>query len=133
MCPATNACWSAFRAASGSGTIPYFMSEDGGLCTHDKMQVVVLPEFVTSASVKLYATGELPRIPADYRANGFSYIVIPAFSDVHQTFAKECSTWPGFFDRPLVGWIAGIDLKDLGGSPRSWTERPAKSQIRKRQ
>jgi hypothetical protein len=96
------------------GTIPYFMSEDGGLCTHDKVQVVVLPDFVTGATVKLYDTGELSRIPGDYTVNGFSYIVIPAFSEAHQKFAKECSTWPGTFDRPLVGWIAGIDLKDLG-------------------
>ena len=96
------------------GTIPYFMSEDGGLCTRDKVQVVKLPDFVTAATVKLYDASGLARIPADYQANGFSYIVIPAFSEAHQKFAKDCSTWPGVFDRPLVGWIAGVDLKDLG-------------------
>lgn len=96
------------------GTIPYFMSEDGGLCTHDKVQVVVLPDFVTAATVRLYEAGEMSQIPSDYKANGFSYIVVPAFSEAHQKFAKECSTWPGVFNRPLVGWIAGIDLKDLG-------------------
>lgn len=95
-------------------TIPYFMSEEGGQCTHEKVQVVVLPDLVTAATVKLYPVHELTRVPADYPPNGFSYIVIPAFSEAHQTFAKECSTWPGIFDRPLVGWIAGIDLKDLG-------------------
>jgi hypothetical protein len=96
------------------GTIPYFMSEEGGLCTHDKVQVVVLPDFIAAATVKLYPAGELSHIPADYSTNGFSYVVIPAFSEAHQTFAKECSTWPGVFNSPLVGWIAGIDLKDLG-------------------
>jgi hypothetical protein len=96
------------------GTTPYFMSEDGGLCTHDKVQVVVLPDFVTGSTVKLYDVAELPQIPGDYKENGFGYIVVPAFSEAHQKFAKECLTWPGTFDRPLVGWIAGIDLKDLG-------------------
>jgi hypothetical protein len=96
------------------GTTPYFMSEDGGLCTHDKVQVVVLPNFVPAATLKLYPADELSQIPADYPANGFSYIVIPAFSEAHQQFAKECSTWQGVFNRPLVGWIAGIDLHDLG-------------------
>jgi uncharacterized protein DUF6976 len=96
------------------GTIPYFMSEDGGLCVHDKVQVAVMPDFVTDATVRLYPPDELYRIPADYKPNGFSYILIPAFSDAHQRFAKECSSWSGIFDRPLVGWIAGIDLKDLG-------------------
>jgi hypothetical protein len=95
------------------GTTPYFMSEDGGLRTHDKVQAIALPDFVSAVSVKLYHADELSHIPTDYPANGFSYIVIPAFSKAHQQFAKECSTWRGVFDRPLVGWIAGIDLNDL--------------------
>jgi hypothetical protein len=96
------------------GTIPYFMSEDGGLCTKDQVQVAVLPDFVSGIAVKLYDTGALAQIPADYKPNGFAYIIIPAFSEAHQKFAHDCSTWPGVFDRPLVGWIAGIELKDLG-------------------
>lgn len=96
------------------GTIPYFMSEEGGLCTHERLQVAVLPDFITEFTAKLYSAGELSNIPADYKANGFSRIVIPAFSEAHRKFAEECSNWPGIFDRPLVGWIAGVDLKDLG-------------------
>ena len=96
------------------GTIPYFMSEDGGLCTHNRLQVTVLPESVSSVTTRFYDVDELERIPRDYRANGFSYIVIPAFSDAHSKFAQDCCTWPGVFDSPLVGWIAGIDLNDLG-------------------
>jgi uncharacterized protein DUF6976 len=96
------------------GTTPYFMSEDGSLRTHDKVQAVALPDFVSAATVKLYPSEGLSNIPIDYTANGFSYIVIPAFSDVHQKFAQECSTWRGVFDRPLVGWVAGTDLHDLG-------------------
>jgi len=101
------------------GTIPYFMSEDGGLLTDDKVQVTVLPDFVSVSTVELYDTWELERIPAGYKPNGFSYVVIPAFTEVHQKFAKNCSTWSGVFDRPLIGWIAGVDLKNLGkASPK---------------
>jgi hypothetical protein len=96
------------------GTIPYFMSEEGGMSTHDRVQVTVLPDCVTDITVKLYDVEELERIPTDYKPNGFAYLVIPAFSEAHQKFAHDCSNWPGVFDRPLVGWIAGIDLKDLG-------------------
>jgi hypothetical protein len=96
------------------GTIPYFMSEDGGLLTHDKIQVVKLPSFMQNYSVKTYNASELKQIPKDYQPNGFSYIIIPAFSDAHSTFAKECSTYDGIFDRPLVGWISGFDLAELG-------------------
>jgi hypothetical protein len=96
------------------GTIPYFMTEDGGLCTQDKVQVAVLPDFVTSTTVQLYGATELGRIPTDYTQNGFSYIFIPGMTEAHQTFAKDCSTWHGVFNRPLVGWVAGSHLNDLG-------------------
>jgi hypothetical protein len=96
------------------GTIPYFMTEDGGLFTRDRVQVMQLPDFVSAVSVKFYGVEEMAGIPADYQPNGFAYVILPAFSEAHQKFAQGCSNWPGIFDRPLVGWIAGIDLKDLG-------------------
>jgi hypothetical protein len=96
------------------GTIPFFMGEAGGLFTQNQVQVTMLPEYVTACTVTLYGVEDLERIPADYKPNGFAYVVIPAFSEAHQKFAQDCSNWPGVFDRPLIGWIAGIDLKDLG-------------------
>jgi hypothetical protein len=116
------------RGAWLGGTIPYFMSEEGGMSTRDRMQVTVLPDCVIAATVKLYDPGELERIPADYKSNGFAYLVIPAFSEAHQKFAQECFNWPGVFDRPLVGWIAGIDLKDLGkASPKVYNGQTGES------
>jgi|SRR5579862_126548 len=102
------------RGAWVGGTIPYFMTEDGGLCSHDKVQVSALPEFVTDATIKFYGAAELAHIPSDYKPNGFSYVVIPAQTNAHQTFAKDCSTWTGVFNRPLFGWISGVHLDQLG-------------------
>jgi hypothetical protein len=95
-------------------TIPYFMSEEGGLFARDRVQITELPEFIHTATVKMYAPDEMEKIPADYKANGFSFVVVPGFSEAHQRFAHDCSNWPGVFDRPLVGWVAGFDLKDMG-------------------
>jgi hypothetical protein len=96
------------------GTSPYFMSEDGGLCSREHLQVAVLPDAVHSTRVETYEANDLERIPSGYMSNGFSYVLIPAFSEAHKKFAHDCSTWPGVFDRPLVGWITGIDVKDVG-------------------
>jgi hypothetical protein len=96
------------------GTIPYFMSEDGGVLTHDKIQVTQLPEYVSDVRIISYDENKLGQIPKDYCNNGVSFIVIPAFTAVHQSFAKNCSSYMGIFDAPLVGWVTGIDLKDLG-------------------
>jgi len=96
------------------GTIPYFMTELGGMFTQELLQVMQLPDFVLAANVQFYDVDEMERIPADYQTNGFAYVVLPAFSEAHLRFAQECPNWPGVFDRPLVGWVAGIDLKDAG-------------------
>lgn len=97
-----------------AGTIPYFMSEKGGLLTHDEIQVVKLPSVITDFTIKTYSVSELKNIPKDYLSNGFSYIIIPAFSDAHIDFAKNCSTYDGLFDRALIGWISGVDLAEVG-------------------
>ncbi len=100
------------------GTIPYFMTEAGGIISHEKILVTQLPEQIEKISIVSYSESTLPEIPSNYFDNGFSLIVIPAFSDVHLKFAKECSTWPGVFNQPLVGWITGTDLSISSDTPK---------------
>jgi len=112
------------------GTIPYFMCEEGCLSTRERLQVAVLPGDITAATVRFYEAGQLPSIPTDYLPNGFSYIVIPAFSEAHRRFAEDCASWPGVFDSPLIGWIAGVDLGDIGKSlPKVFNGQTGESSI----
>lgn len=97
-----------------AGTIPYFMSEKGGVRTHDEIQVVKLPPFITDFTIKTYSVSELKNIPKDYLSNGFSYIIIPAFSDALINYAKDCTSYDGLFNRPLIGWVSGVDLAQVG-------------------
>lgn len=92
------------------GTIPYFMSENGGCQSSEMIQVGFLPDFVTEMRAVNYYANELKNIPADYPKNGVSFIMIPAFSEAHQVFAKDCSTFSGLFDSPLLGWVTGFNL-----------------------
>jgi hypothetical protein len=96
------------------GTTPYFMGEEGGLFSRELLQVSELPDSVVSVQTSFYDVRLLHRIPHDYHTSGFSFIVIPAFSEVHHAFAKDCSSWPDVFDRPLVGWVAGVELSEVG-------------------
>jgi len=96
------------------GTTPYMMTGNSCLCARDKMQAVVLPETVLSVKAHMYTAPHLKLIPKDYRANGFSVVILPAFTDVHTTFAKDSSSWPDVFSLPLVGWVAGSHLDDTG-------------------
>lgn len=95
-----------------AGTIPYFMSERGGILTKNELQVLELPKSITEIKIKSYSKDQLQNIPKDYFSNGFSYILIPAFSKSHIAFAKESFNYSGLFDRPLLGWISGHDIND---------------------
>ena len=96
------------------GSIPYFMTEAGGTTDRERVFVTELPELVTEVQVKSYATSELSQIPAGYPSNGCSFIIIPASSSAHLSFAEHCGEYAGLFNSPLVGWIAGSHLDDLG-------------------
>lgn len=95
------------------GTIPYFMSEEGGVQTAERVFVTRFPDFCRSADLRLYGPEELSRIPADYPDNGVSFVILPAGSAVHVRYARDCTSWPGLFDRPLAGWVSGVDLEEL--------------------
>jgi hypothetical protein len=95
------------------GTIPYFMASGGGVHTADAIFATELPP-CAGVAIKRYEVAELPSLAADHPGHGFTLLLIPAFSDVHQAFAKNVADFPGVFDRPLVGWISGVALEDIG-------------------
>jgi hypothetical protein len=92
------------------GTIPYFMTPDGGLVTESKVQVTKLSEVVANTKIVVYEENSLQDIPKNYFDNGMSLIIMPAFSSVQAKYAEDCSTWSGLFNQPLVGWVSGVNL-----------------------
>jgi hypothetical protein len=96
------------------GTIPYFMTEEGGLSTTEKIFVTVLPEVVTGHLVRVYEHDNLALLANDHPGHGFSILLLPAFSEIHASFAENVTNYSGIFDRPLVGWISGVALSDIG-------------------
>lgn len=100
-----------------AGTIPYFMTEKGGQCCLDRIQVTELPDFVSAVEIRSYDEKEISRVYSDAPKNGVSFIIIPARSAVHFTFALQAPGYQLFAVRPLVGWIAGVHLEELGKRP----------------
>ncbi|MGA9595681.1 MAG: hypothetical protein WBV06_05970 [Acidimicrobiia bacterium] len=102
-----------------AGTIPYFMAPQGGCVTRDLIYVDELPEQVTDVKVATYGPDDLVNIAADGFGNGFTIVILPATSEVHARYAAEAPEFPHLFDRPVVGWVSGVHLDDLGSvSPR---------------
>src|SRR3989449_4612108 len=98
------------------GTIPYLMSdEDGGLTTRDSLMVQeVLTDERAVPKIKFYDKNTIARVTEDAPANGYTFVMMPAFSDVHLAYGKDAPRFKDLFAHPIVGWVTGIHLNDLG-------------------
>lgn len=96
------------------GTIPYFMSEKGGVMSHDMIFVNEIPSYVKQMTIRTYTEETIASIYTDAPSNGFSVIIIPGSSPVHMSFALNAPSYEGFATRPLIGWISGSHLDDIG-------------------
>lgn len=95
------------------GSIPYFMTEEGGLTTRHKIYVTELPHTVPEISIKVYEATNLASVYTDAPHNGFSIIIMPGSSKTHLEFALHAPQYNDFGHSPLIGWIAGVHLDDL--------------------
>ena len=97
------------------GTIPYFITpENGGMVSQDKLFVTDISDVTDSIDIKIYDDNSLGKIYTDSGSSGFSFIIIPAMSTVHSNFAINGPNYKDFGCQPLVGWISGVHLDDLG-------------------
>jgi hypothetical protein len=103
------------------GSIPYFMTEQGGLSARDKIYVTELPGCVSDISIKGYDKDTIANVYTDAAKNGFSIIILPAWCPTHLEFALRAPSYQDFAIRPLVGWISGVHLDDVGRlSPKAF-------------
>jgi hypothetical protein len=96
------------------GTIPYFMGQQGGVCTKDKIFVTPLPGYITKVQTRHYDDKNINRVYSEAPEHGFSVIIIPATCPTHLSFALNAPNFPDFATRPVIGWISGVHLNDLG-------------------
>jgi hypothetical protein len=96
------------------GTIPYFLTLRGGVTDRERVFVTQLPQSLTDARISFVSAEELGRIPDEAPKNGFCLVILPGMSAVHAKYALEAEQLPGIFDRPVVGWVAGVHLSGLG-------------------
>ena len=103
------------RGAWVGGTIPYFMSNKfGGLASRDMVFATDLTEVAASWELQRYNAESVAQVYVNAPENGFSFIIIPATSPTHLSFALNAPNYEQFGVRPLVGWISGVHLEDLG-------------------
>ena len=98
------------------GTIPYFMAEQGGICSREHLFVTEFPLIGEGPRIVSYDCKSLAHICTEAPEHGFTVLVIPAFTAIHEAFAQEAPSYEDMYLHPLVGWISGLHLDDLGKS-----------------
>ena len=96
-----------------AGSIPYFMSEKGGVKTTDSLFVTVI-KGSTGFQLETYNSATLSTVASDAAKWGFTLLVMPAGSDVHVSYAQDSPTYEDMFDSPIIGWVSGVDVDDIG-------------------
>jgi len=97
------------------GTIPYFISNaQGGQVSREKVFVTDITGVVKSIEIIQRDANSLAKVYSEGPENGFSFVVIPALSKAHLAFALNAPNYKDFGVRPLIGWISGVHLDDLG-------------------
>jgi hypothetical protein len=102
-----------------AGTIPYFMTEAGGLVNRQRIFVNELPEGLQCVGIRRYGEDDIARVYSDLPPRGIGVMIAPATSRVHLAFALNAPSYEKFAIRPLIGWISGVHLSELGkATPR---------------
>ena len=96
------------------GTSPYFMTNSGGLISKDKVFATEIPETADRVVIRMYDEESIGSVYQDAPNNGFSFIILPSGSRVHLNFALNAPWFQSFAVSPLVGWVSGVHLDDLG-------------------
>ena len=95
------------------GTSVYFLTESGGRCDTQNVFVTEFPDG-RDLRIRHYGPDTLPGLTQARFDNGMTAILIPAFSKTHAQFAIEGAGYDGLFDQPLMGWITGTHLDEIG-------------------
>lgn len=105
------------RLPAGSwigGTTPYFMTDQGGLRSRELVFATEAPAAAERVTFASYDAAALSRLYGEIPAHGYGVVLMPLFSRAQLAFALGAPGYDGFASRPLVGWVAGTDVGDMG-------------------
>ena len=92
-----------------AGTTPYFITEEGGIKTKEKLFVNEV-DYAKDVKVGVYGKYNVFQIVEDCYENGLTGLVLPYGADVTTKYAKEAPEVEELLMHPTVGWVSGFDL-----------------------
>jgi hypothetical protein len=96
------------------GSIPYFMDAAGGVRDAERIFVTELPEATAGVEIREYNEQTLADLYRDAPTNGFTFLLVPNEAAFLKTFAHDASSCEGFLVKPVVGWVSGVAIEEIG-------------------
>ena len=96
------------------GTIPYFMDEEGGTVSKEKVFLNLLNDPIKLNKIKTYEEDALSTIFDDYPDWGVSFIIIPGLSSCLNSYSLVARESKDVFKSPIIGWASGVLLEEIG-------------------
>jgi len=93
------------------GTIPYFMDHDTGKKSNDLIFVDDFTDLANDIKISIYNTDTIKNIAKNTYTNGFTMLLIPAFTDILSEFSLNSFSYENIFTNPVVGYVTGFDLE----------------------
>lgn len=118
-----------------AGTIPYFMTEQGGRVDQDTLYVTTIGGVSSERlpRLTLYDANSISRIAQEAPQQGFTVLILPASSEVHMRYAQNAPEFPNMFFSPIIGWISGTHLSELGSGKAKVGFGPASGMLSEHQ
>ena len=111
------------------GTTPYFVSEEGGILTKEKLFVNEI-DFAEEVRIASYGKYNVFQIVEECYDNGLTILIMPYGSEVAAKYGREAPEVEELLMHPTIGWISGYELNTVGEakvydglSGKSYTDR----------
>lgn len=111
------------------GTTPYFISDDGGVFSKEKLFVDEI-DYAEDIKIATYGKYNIFQVVEECYDNGLTMLIMPFGSAVAAKYAKEAPEVEELLMHPTVGWVSGADLENGGEikvydgtSGRSYTDK----------
>ena len=100
------------------GTTPYFIDEQGGVVSHDKLYVDAIDAAI-SFKITTYGADTILNVAEDAYANGFTLMIIPFGCEALSTYSRKAPDIEGVFMKNILGWVSGFDLNAAGDTAKT--------------
>lgn len=96
------------------GTLPYFyLKNEGGRMEEERVFVTDFTETIIDFKILTLNQETLSSVSSTAFENGFSFLILPAYSQIYYSFALNVKNYDNLYKNPLMGLVAGAKLDEL--------------------